>query len=60
MKKSSSSASKKQTKLNIKKDDLKHISGGIRLKDVLNPPAAQENPLDPDEIDRLIQIIKRK
>ncbi|KTD07061.1 hypothetical protein [Legionella jamestowniensis] len=55
MKKSSSSTSKKRTKPKVKKDDLKHISGGVSLKDVLKPPENKDNPPDSDEIGRLIR-----
>ncbi|STX49159.1 hypothetical protein [Legionella hackeliae] len=54
MKKSSSDSLKKQTKPKVKKTDLKNISGGALLKDALNPPVPQ-NPIDSDEIERLIR-----
>ncbi|WED43991.1 hypothetical protein [Legionella cardiaca] len=55
MKKSSPTFAKKQTKEKVKKGDLKNVSGGARLKDILNPPAPQEGPPDFDEIERLIR-----
>ncbi|KTD47275.1 hypothetical protein DIZ81_05180 [Legionella taurinensis] len=55
MKKSSKDISKSKVKESLKREDLKNVSGGARLKDILNPPATHEGPLDIDEIERLIR-----
>ncbi|OCH97139.1 hypothetical protein A8135_05800 [Legionella jamestowniensis] len=55
MEKSSPGSSRKQSKPKVKKNDLKNISGGTRLKDVFDPPAHNESPHDSDDIRRLIR-----